>query len=78
MPGQIVQMLASAGRRSTWGGPAEAANWLVRKVGVEPANEVAVRRSTRRAAPVVEHSATVGVLDARFSTQISGGACRPP
>jgi CBS domain containing-hemolysin-like protein len=50
----------------------EAANWLVRRVGVEPANEVAVGHSPDALRHLVEHSANVGALDARFSAQISG------
>jgi len=49
-----------------------AANALVRKVGVEPANEVAVGHSPDALRHLVEHSANVGALDARFSAQISG------
>ena len=49
-----------------------AANWLVRKVGVEPANEVAVGHSPDALRHLVEHSANVGALDARFSAQFSG------
>jgi CBS domain containing-hemolysin-like protein len=51
-----------------------AANALVRKVGVEPANEVAVGHSPDALRHLVEHSANVGALDARFSEQISGAA----
>ena len=50
----------------------EAANWLVRRVGVEPANEVAVGQDPDALRHLVEHSANVGALDARFSAQISG------
>jgi CBS domain containing-hemolysin-like protein len=49
-----------------------AANGLVRTVGVEPANEVAVGHSPDALRHLVEHSANVGALDARFSEQISG------
>ena len=50
----------------------ETANTLVRKVGVEPANELAVGHSPDALLHLVEHSANVGALDARFSAQISG------
>jgi CBS domain containing-hemolysin-like protein len=50
----------------------EAANRLVRRVGVEPANEVAVGHSPDALRHLVEHSADVGALDAGFSAQISG------
>jgi CBS domain containing-hemolysin-like protein len=49
----------------------EAANWLLRKVGVEPSNEVAVGQNPEALRHLVEHSANVGALDARFSAQIS-------
>ncbi|SDD22035.1 Hemolysin, contains CBS domains [Geodermatophilus telluris] len=49
-----------------------AANALVRRVGVEPADEVAVGHSPDALRHLVEHSANVGALDARFSAQISG------
>jgi CBS domain containing-hemolysin-like protein len=49
-----------------------AANALVRKVGVEPVDEVAVGHSPEALRHLVEHSANVGALDARFSVQISG------
>lgn len=50
----------------------EAANWLVRRVGVEPANEVAAGHSPDALRHLVEHSANVGALDPRFTAQISG------
>ena len=49
-----------------------AANALVRTVGVEPADEVAVGHSPDALRHLVEHSANVGALDAGFSAQISG------
>jgi CBS domain containing-hemolysin-like protein len=49
-----------------------AANALVRKAGVEPANEIAVGHSPEALRHLVEHSANVGALDARYSAQISG------
>jgi CBS domain containing-hemolysin-like protein len=49
-----------------------AANALVRKVGVEPSNEVAVGHSPETLLHLVEHSANVGALDASYSAQISG------
>ncbi|TKJ19297.1 hemolysin family protein [Blastococcus sp. CCUG 61487] len=48
------------------------ANRLLRRVGVEPADEVAVGHSPDALRHLVEHSANVGALDASFSTQISG------
>lgn len=48
-----------------------AANALVRKVGVEPSDELAVGHSPDALRHLVEHSANVGALDASFSTQIS-------
>ena len=49
-----------------------AANALVRRVGVEPVDEVAVGHSPDALRHLVEHSANVGALDASFSAQISG------
>ncbi len=49
-----------------------AANVLVRKVGVEPADELAVGHSPDALRHLVEHSVNVGALDASFSAQISG------
>lgn len=49
-----------------------AANALVRRVGVEPADEVAVGHSPDALRHLVEHSANVGALDASFSAQIAG------
>ena len=49
-----------------------AANALVRRVGVEPADEVAAGHSPDALRHLVEHSANVGALDAGFSAQISG------
>jgi CBS domain containing-hemolysin-like protein len=48
-----------------------AANALVRAVGVEPTDEVAIGRGPEALRHLVEHSANVGALDARFSVQIS-------
>src|SRR3954469_13200308 len=48
-----------------------AANALVRRVGVEPSNELAVGHSPDALRHLVEHSANVGALDASFSAQIS-------
>ncbi|MCA0144613.1 hemolysin family protein [Blastococcus sp. LR1] len=48
------------------------ANRLVRAVGVEPADELAVGHSPETLRHLVEHSANVGALDASFSAQIAG------
>ena len=48
-----------------------AANALVRRVGVEPSDELAVGHSPDALRHLVEHSANVGALDAGFSAQIS-------
>ncbi|SOD93150.1 hemolysin family protein [Blastococcus haudaquaticus] len=48
-----------------------AANVLVRRVGVEPANEVAAGHSPAALRHLVEHSVNVGALDARFSAQLN-------
>jgi CBS domain containing-hemolysin-like protein len=49
-----------------------AANRLVRAVGVEPADQVAIGHSPDALRHLVEHSANVGALDARYSEQLSG------
>ncbi|MGY1855353.1 hemolysin family protein [Modestobacter sp. SYSU DS0290] len=49
-----------------------AANRLVRRVGVQPADELAVGHSPDALRHLVEHSANVGALDAGFSRQIAG------
>jgi len=49
-----------------------AANHLVRRVGVEPADHVAAGHSPDALRHLVEHSANVGALDAGYSAQISG------
>ena len=49
-----------------------AANAMLRRVGVEPASEVAVGHSPEALRHLLEHSANVGALDARFSQQLSG------
>jgi CBS domain containing-hemolysin-like protein len=49
----------------------EAANRLLRAVGVEPVHQVAVGQDPQTLLHLVEHSANVGALDARFSAQIS-------
>jgi CBS domain containing-hemolysin-like protein len=48
-----------------------AANSLVRAVGVEPSDELAVGHSPDALRHLVEHSVNVGALDAGFSAQIS-------
>lgn len=49
-----------------------AANRLVRSVGVQPADELAVGHSPDALRHLVEHSVNVGALDAGFSAQIAG------
>jgi CBS domain containing-hemolysin-like protein len=48
-----------------------AANALVRRVGVEPSDELLVGHSPDALRHLVEHSANVGALDAGFSAQIA-------
>ncbi len=50
----------------------EAANSLVRRAGAEPASEIAAGHSPDALRHLLEHSTTVGALDARFSAQLSG------
>ena len=49
-----------------------AANRLVRAVGVQPSDELAVGHSPDALRHLVEHSANVGALDPSFSNQIAG------
>ena len=49
-----------------------AANALVRRAGAEPADGVAAGHSPEALRHLLEHSANVGALDARFSAQLSG------
>ncbi|WP_369138679.1 hemolysin family protein [Modestobacter versicolor] len=49
-----------------------AANALVRRVGVEPADQVAVGHTPDALRHLVEHSTNVGALDAGYSAQLSG------
>jgi CBS domain containing-hemolysin-like protein len=50
----------------------EAANWCLRRVGVEPTGQVASGRSPDDLRHLVEHSVNVGALDAAYSEQLSG------
>ena len=48
------------------------ANWCLRKVGIEPADQVASGQDPDDLRQLVEHSVNVGALDASYSVQISG------
>jgi len=50
----------------------EAANWCLRKVGVEPADQVATGQNPDDLRHLVEHSTNVGALDAAYSRQLTG------
>lgn len=50
----------------------EAANWCLRKVGVEPTDTVASGQNPDDLRHLVEHSANVGALDAAYSAQVTG------
>lgn len=50
----------------------EAANWCLRRVGVEPADQVATGQNPDDLRHLVEHSANVGALDQAYSAQITG------
>lgn len=50
----------------------ESANWLLRRVGVEPVEEVATGRDPATLRQLVEHSANVGALEAGYRMQIEG------
>lgn len=47
-----------------------AANWCLRRVGVTPVDEVASGRDPATLRNLVEHSATVGTLDERYSANL--------
>lgn len=50
----------------------EAANWCLRRVGVEPQPSVATGQTADDLRQLVEHSADVGALEADYSTQLTG------
>ncbi|GEL99782.1 CNNM domain-containing protein [Cellulomonas terrae] len=50
----------------------EMANWCLRRVGVEPSNELATGQNPDDLRHLVEHSTNVGALDASYSAQITG------
>jgi len=49
-----------------------SANWMLRRVGVEPVDEVAAGHSPDTLRVLVQHSTEVGALEEGFSSQISG------
>ncbi|SDC51203.1 hemolysin family protein [Nocardioides lianchengensis] len=49
-----------------------AANWCLRKVGVEAVDEMAGGQDPAGLRQLVEHSANVGALDASYSAQLTG------
>jgi CBS domain containing-hemolysin-like protein len=49
-----------------------AANWCLRRVGVEPADQVASGQGPDDLRHLVEHSVSVGALDVAYSDQLSG------
>lgn len=49
-----------------------AANWMLRKVGVEPVDQVANGQNADDLRHLVEHSASVGALEVAYSAQLSG------
>lgn len=50
----------------------DAANWCLRRVGVEPSDTVASGQNPDDLRHLVEHSANVGALDAAYSAQVTG------
>ncbi|QCB92592.1 hemolysin family protein [Cellulomonas shaoxiangyii] len=50
----------------------EAANWCLRRVGVEPTDQLATGQNPDDLRHLVEHSANVGALDESYSRQIRG------
>ncbi|TCB87390.1 HlyC/CorC family transporter [Micromonospora zingiberis] len=49
----------------------DAANWCLRRIGVEPVDQVANGLSPDTLRHLVEHSANVGALDAGYSSQLT-------
>jgi CBS domain containing-hemolysin-like protein len=49
-----------------------AANWCLRRVGVTPVDELADAQDPGALRQLVDHSATVGTLDARYHAHLSG------
>jgi CBS domain containing-hemolysin-like protein len=47
-----------------------SANWMLRKVGVTPVDELAAGQDPDTLRHLVEHSATVGTLDQQYSTNL--------
>ncbi len=50
----------------------DAANWCLRKVGVDPVDEMAGGQDPDGLRQLVEHSANVGALDASYSARLAG------
>lgn len=50
----------------------EAANWCLRRVGVEPVNQVSTGQNPDDLRHLVEHSVNVGALDVGYSAQFAG------
>lgn len=48
-----------------------SANWLVRRAGVEPVDELSSGQDAAGLRQLVEHSASVGALDARYRTSLT-------
>lgn len=48
-----------------------AANWLLRRVGVEPVNAVSSAQSTEALRHLVQHSQDAGALDVEYSTRLA-------
>ncbi|MFW0797111.1 hemolysin family protein [Gordonia sp. CPCC 205515] len=48
------------------------ANWCLRRVGVEPVDQVGAGQDSAALRHLVEHSATVGALDERYHTHLTG------
>lgn len=49
-----------------------SANWCLRRVGVEPVDELVTGQNPQSLRQLVQHSANVGALDASYSAQIEG------
>ncbi|GIG24840.1 hemolysin family protein [Cellulomonas denverensis] len=50
----------------------DGANWLLRRVGVEPTDQIVTGQNPDDLRHLVEHSANVGALDPAYSAQLTG------
>lgn len=67
---QLPQRAFTRGTRPLTGGLNEAANWIVRRLGVEPREELASARSPQELMALVRHSAEAGTLERPTATLV--------